>query len=154
MLGKIEARGEGMREENNSWPKQEVCPRNNNHKSILNLKYAMTELNNSVLLQKNLDHAEELMTLKTGFLQLSSQEQKEWKRVKKSYGNYRKLEKKPAIFAFMEIQKKKTKGHKLYLKQYWLKTFQTWGEKGTPRSIGSKRSQIVWAEIGPQQDTM
>ena len=37
----------------------------------------MTELNNSVLLQKNLDHAEELMTLKTGFLQLSSQEQKE-----------------------------------------------------------------------------
>ena len=54
-----------------------------------------------------------------------------------------KIRKKPTIFAFMEIQKKKTKGHKLYLKQYWLKTFQTWGEKGTPRSIGSKRSQIV-----------
>ena len=36
-----------------------------------------------------------------------------------------KIRKKPTIFAFMEIQKKKTKGHKLYLKQYWLKTFQT-----------------------------
>ena len=57
--------------------KQEVCPRNNNHKNILDLKTVITELKNSVLFQQNLDHAEELMTLKTGHLQLSSPEQKE-----------------------------------------------------------------------------
>lgn len=57
--------------------KQEVCPRNNNHKNILDLKTVITELKNSVLFQKKLDHAEELMTLKTGHLQLSSPEQKE-----------------------------------------------------------------------------
>ena len=41
--------------------KQEVCHRNNNHKNILDLKTVITELKNSVLFQKNLDHAEELM---------------------------------------------------------------------------------------------
>ena len=40
--------------------KQEVCPRNNNHKNILDLKTVITELKNSVLFHKNLDHAEEL----------------------------------------------------------------------------------------------
>lgn len=49
------------------------------------------------------------------------------------------LKKKNPIFAFMEIKKKKTKGQKLYLKQYWLKT----SNLGRERDIQINRVQKI-----------
>ena len=48
------------------------------------------------------------------------------------------------MFTLCEFQKEKTKRieQKVYLKQLWVKTPQTWGEKQTSGSIRPKRSQI------------
>lgn len=83
------------------------------------------------------------MILKAGHMKLSSQRSK-GKRINVS-------EKKPLflwntmkrkILTLLEFQEKR-KGHKVYLKQQWLKNPQIWGEKCTSRFLRPKEAQIV-----------